>query len=127
VDKGNKINRRFAYAEMRRRHAVSCVLFNIFHLGSTIVFLPAGWPNWKDCNVDTMCGLSIRRQQGGNPKLEYFFLLFFVNLFPIYYRRCATYSVRILTFSKLLTSATVKKGEIVDPCFIVVFRSDFTE
>ena len=45
------------------RHAVNCVLFNIFfYFDSTILFLPAGWPNWKDTNVDIMSGFSIRRQ-----------------------------------------------------------------
>ena len=43
---------------------VNCVLFNIFFhfLSLTILFLPAGWPNWMDFNEDAMNGLSIRRQ-----------------------------------------------------------------
>ena len=54
------------------RHDFKCVLFNIFfYFDSTILFLPAGWPNWKDTNVDIMSGSSIRRQpeviQNWNP------------------------------------------------------------
>ena len=53
---------------------VNCVLFSniFFYLDSTIVFLLAGWRNWKDFNVDPCRSAYIR---GGNTKFESFFLL----------------------------------------------------